>query len=173
MDKDGDDGVLFAGVSGSGAHAIFATRKGQVLRTELDKVNPQASGSARGVAGIGLNKGDEILAGCIVHQEEMETNQIFLATETGMVKRVPLAEYPLKGRGTKGVKSLNITPKTGQLAGLCCGHPDRGLDIIFENGRRQHIPPADIPITNRYNLGQIRISIIEAEAKIEGIVAIA
>lgn len=64
LPDDGDE-VLAAAITGDGAEVLFGSRGGYVLRTSADGVNPQASGSARGVAGVGPKAGDAVVSGCI------------------------------------------------------------------------------------------------------------
>jgi len=173
---DDGDAVLAAGLTDPGAEALFATAGGYVLRTALDAVNPQASGSARGVAGIAVRPDDRLVAAVIVPPEltgggpEAGGVWVFVVTTTGFVKRVPLAEYPHKGRGTGGVQTLKITGVTGDVAALAVGDITGGLDVLFENGKRQRIAAADVPAENRYRQGARLIALLEAGAPIVGMV---
>ena len=169
---DEEDAVLFAGVAAAGAEAVFATRGGYVLRTPADAVNPQASGTARGVAGIGPKKGDLPISGALVLPEAAEAMQVWIVSETGFVKRVPYAEYPPKGRGSQGVQTLKITPKTGQVIGVGFGPATAGLDIIFDNGRRHRLAADDVPEENRYRMGDHAVSVLEAGGAVERVVVV-
>ena len=169
---DKDDGVLFAGVAGDDADLIFATASARVLRTPAAAVNPQAGGSARGVAGIGLKSDDRLIAGGLVLRTEADKTWLFVVSRNGYVKRVPLAEYPDKGRGSQGVLTLNISKTTGEVAALAIGGPEVDLDVRFENGRRQFLPAFELPESNRYNQGQPLVDLKAAEAPIVGATAI-
>jgi DNA gyrase subunit A len=169
---DEDDAVLCAGVAAPGAEVVFATRGAYVLRTAADAVNPQASGTARGVAGIGAKKGDQAIAGAIVHEAEAEDLQLWIVSETGFVKRVPFSEYPPKGRGSQGVQTLKITPKTGQVIGVGFGPASAGLDIIFDNGRRQRLAAEEVPEENRYRMGEHAVAVLEAGGAVDRVVVV-
>jgi DNA gyrase subunit A len=157
-----DDEVLFADIVGDGTEVLFATRGGQVLRTSADEVNPQASGTARGVAGIKLKKGDELISGALIPADRVRKTWVFVISEKGYVKRVPLKEYSLQGRGTQGVRTLNITRSTGKVAAVAVGTLNAGLDVIFENGKRQHMSAKKAPPDNRYNRGKKLIQVRKA-----------
>jgi len=118
---DEDDEVLFADIVGDGAEVLFASEGGQALRTSADEVNPQASGTARGVAGISLKKGDRLIGGAVIPSDQVSKTWVFVVSEKGYVKRVPLKEYSRQGRGTQGVRTLNITGVTGKVAAVAVG----------------------------------------------------
>jgi len=173
---DDGDAVLAAGITTDGAEALFATAGGYLLRTATDAVNPQASGSARGVAGIAVRPDDRLVAAAIVPQAltgggpEAGGVWVFIIAATGFVKRVPLAEYPHKGRGTGGVQTLKITGISGEVVAIGVGDETGGVDVLFENGKRQHIAAADVPAENRYRMGSRLIALLEAGAPITGVV---
>jgi DNA gyrase subunit A len=167
---DEGDAVLFATLAGDSADCLFATQGGLVLRTSAGQVNPQASGSARGVAGIEVRADDRLIAGTVVSAETMDTTWVFVVTENGYVKRVPLAEFPAKGRGSQGVLALNATPVTGKVAAIAFGPADGGLDVLFANGRRQRIAGENVPAENRYNRGKLLVDVPAAEAAVVGAV---
>lgn len=163
---DEDDAVLFADIVGDGAEVVFATEGGQVLRTSADEVNPQASGTARGVAGISLKQGDRLITGTVIPANEVDKTWVFVVSEEGYAKRVPLTEYSKQGRNTQGVRTMNITKSTGKVAAVALGTLDDGLDVIFEDGKRQHMPAKKLPAENRYNQGKKLIKVKEADGPI-------
>ncbi|HUG61900.1 MAG TPA: DNA topoisomerase (ATP-hydrolyzing), partial [Methylomirabilota bacterium] len=99
-----DDAVLVASIADSSAEVVFVTAGALVLRTAAGAVNPQASGTARGVAGIGLKGRDVPIAAAIVPADPADDLSVYVVSETGYVKRVPYSEYPPKGRGSQGVQ---------------------------------------------------------------------
>jgi DNA gyrase subunit A len=169
---DDDDAVLFAGLAGDAADILFASQGAMVLRTPAAAVNPQASGSARGVAGFGLKKGDRLLAGRVLPEDEQERASAFIVSATGFVKRVPLSEYPSKGRGTGGVRTLNVSAKTGEVVAIAFGVDPDGLDLIFENGRRHSLTTDAVPESNRYNQGEQLVDMRAPEAPVVAVVAL-
>lgn len=169
---DENDEVLFADIIGDGAEVLFATEGAQVLRTSADDVNPQASGTARGVAGISLKKGDRLISGTVIPADEAGKTWVFVVSEKGYVKRVPLKEYSQQGRGTQGVRTLNTTASTGKVAAVAFGTLDDGLDVIFEDGKRQHMPAKKTPADNRYNRGKKLVKVKKTDGAIAMAVAI-
>lgn len=163
---DEDDEVLFADIAGDGAEVLFASESGQVLRTSTDEVNPQASGTARGVAGISLKTRDRLISGTVIAADRISKAWVFVISEKGYVKRVPLKEYTRQRRGTQGVRTLNITGATGKVAAVAVGPLDAGLDVIFEDGKRQHMPAKKAPAENRYNRGKKLIKVNQADGGI-------
>ena len=151
---EADDEVLFAAVAGDGAEVLFATAGGQLLRTSADDVNPQASGSARGVAGIALRKGDRLVWGTVVAPEAVMGAWVYVVTVAGYVKRVPLSDYPRHGRATQGVQTLRPTAESGMVAALAVGPPDGGLDVVLADGRRHHLEGKKVPAGDRYKVGR-------------------
>ena len=96
------------------AEVMFFTAGGKAIRFAASEVNPQATSSARGVAGIRLGKDDVLIAGAVIEPDEQA--QVIVVSQTGFVKRVPLIEFPTQGRGGQGVQSLEINKVTGKVA---------------------------------------------------------
>jgi DNA gyrase subunit A len=124
------------------------------------------------VAGIALKKGDRVIHGALVRREEAARAAVYVVTEEGFAKRVPLAEYPAKGRGSQGVQTVRITPSTGLVAAVAVGDADAGLDVIFADGKRFHLPSEAVPDENRYNLGKRIVPVWEADGAIVGAAAL-
>jgi DNA gyrase subunit A len=160
------DEVLVAAFAGDDAEVVFATAGGFVLRTSAADVNPQAGGAARGVAGIGLRAGDALVAAAIVPGAAVADAWVFVVSQEGFAKRVPLSEYPRQGRATQGVQTLRVTPTTGPVAAVAVGSLDAGLDVVFGDGKRFFAPAADIPAENRYNQGARMVPVWEADGPI-------
>jgi DNA gyrase subunit A len=124
------------------------------------------------VAGIGLKKGDRLIAGALIRAEEADAHHVYVVTDKGFIKRVPLKEYPSKGRGGQGVRTHSPTKAAGNLIAIAFGLTNNGLDLLFENGKRQHFNAESVPEGNRYTQGKPLVSLIEAEAPITGAVSI-
>ncbi len=163
---DEADEVVLAGVAGDAADVIFATEGGLVLRTAAAEVNPQASGSARGVAGIGVRADDKVVGGAIVLAVDAADRAVYIVTEEGFAKRVAMSEYPTKGRGSQGVQTVRLNKTTGNVAAVAVGPADAALDVIFGDGKRFHLPSDQVPNDNRYNLGKRVIAVWEAEGPV-------
>ena len=170
--SEADDRLLFGGIAAPRADALFATAGGQVLRTPVDAITPQASGSARGVAAIAVGAGDRPIGGAVVNEVDAEVTWVYVVTAAGFVKRVPLADYPVQGRAGKGVQTIRPNTEIGAVVAVAVGRADGGLDVLFANGRRQSIAASDVPAENRYNRGRRLVDVVAAQAEIVGAVVL-
>ena len=148
-----DDHVLFAGVCGEDGYVMFFTNS-KVLRIKADSVNSQQTPNARGVIGIKLQKDDVLLGGKVV--SDPKGCMVFIISAKGYVKRVPIDEFPAKGRGTMGVMALNQTRATGPIAAAGAGRVTRSttVDVLARDGKRQRMSLRGVPIENRANRGK-------------------
>ena len=144
------DGVLFAGVGGDGAEVMFFT-SARANRFESNTVKPQATPSARGVAAIKVRPGDRLLGGTVVADPAAQLG-VVVVSKTGYVKRVPLGEFPVQGRGGQGVLVLNQTRATGPVVAVGIGALNGSVDLIAADGKRQRLDK--VPEANRPNRGE-------------------
>jgi DNA gyrase subunit A len=135
--EDGDQ-VLFAGTCGEEGEAITC----------------QQTPSARGVIGIKLRDEDKVLGGAVL--QETKGHMLFVVSEKGFIKRVPVDEFPAKGRGAMGVLSLNQTAATGPVVAVGAGKATQSttVDILSHEGKRQRLSLRSVPIENRMNRGR-------------------
>ncbi len=152
-----DDAALFAGIGGEEAQALFFTST-RAIRFETGDVKAQATPSARGVAGIRLRKGDRLMGGAVVPDPGAKQG-VVVVSQKGYVKRVPLDEFPIQGRGGQGVLLLNQTPATGPVIAIALGPLDGAVDLIGSDGKRQRL--GEIPIENRANRGEKLVELEE------------
>ncbi len=145
-----EDRLLMGTIEQAGTHVLFYTVGGQLLRIDGDTINPQQTGSASGVAGIRLRKGDALIGSTVVPngEEDEDIWQVVVASKLGYVHRFPLSEISVKGRNTLGVRCLNITETTGPVSDVEVGI-DEDVDLYLADGRRQHVTMAHIPATSR------------------------
>jgi DNA gyrase subunit A len=144
------DRVVFAGTGDDKATAMFFTSS-RAIRFATADVKPQATPSARGVAGIKLLKGDKLLGGAVIPKTRAKLG-VVVVSRTGYVKRVPVEEFPVKGRGGQGVLLLNQTRATGPVVAAGAGRMAGSVDLIAADGKRQRL--GDVPATNRANRGR-------------------
>jgi DNA gyrase subunit A len=154
---DKDDAVIFAGTGDDKAEAMFWTTL-RAIRFASSEVNPQATPSARGVAGIKLRKGDRMLGGAVLPDPKANLG-VIVVSRTGFVKRVPLDEFPVQGRGGQGVLLLNQTKATGPVIAVNLGAMDGGVDLIAPDGKRQRLD--EVPVENRANRGTKLVEVDE------------
>jgi DNA gyrase subunit A len=144
-----DDRALFAGIGGDEAEVMFFT-SGRAIRFQASAVNPQATPSAKGVTGIKVRKGDRLLGGAVIPGPQAPMG-IVIVSQKGFVKRVPLNEFPVQGRGGQGVLLLNATRATGPVVAANIGTMDGAIDLVAPDGKRQRLD--EVPVENRANRG--------------------
>jgi DNA gyrase subunit A len=152
-----DDRVLFAGVGGDEAQVMFFGTK-YANRFVAGEVNPQATPSAKGVAGIKVRKGDRLLGGMVISDPNADLG-VIVVSKKGYVKRVPLGEFPVQGRGGQGVLLLNQTKATGPVIAVMAGPMGGSVDLISADGKRQRLD--EVPVTNRANRGEKLVELEE------------
>jgi DNA gyrase subunit A len=160
------DRVIVAGVTDGASEVMIFTEGAKAIRFKETDVNPQASGSATGVVAIKLGKGDAIIAGALVTDPD---DQVVVVSENGWLKRVPLSEFSVQGRGGGGVQTLKTTKATGKVAGAAVSSEKGSVNVMSARGRRCHMPTKDIPVSNRPNRGEQLVD-FDGEA-IEGVYA--
>jgi len=150
-----EDELLFGDVAGDGAHVLFYTAEGQLLRLDGDAINPQQTGTAAGVAGIKVTKGDRLLGGAVVSNAEGEGDkwQVLVVSETGYMHRSLLSAFSVKGRGSQGMRCLRPTKSGGAVGSVAVGQGGT-VDVYLADGRRQRLALEEIPATARDALGR-------------------
>lgn len=94
---------------------MIVTEKGQSIRFEVSDVRTMGR-TAGGVRGISLKSDDLVVATGVVRNDEDDL-ELLVLTKKGYGKKTPLAEYKIQGRGGSGIKTLNVTEKTGNIVG--------------------------------------------------------
>lgn len=148
-----DDRVVVAGITDGEAEVMLFTAGGKALRFEEGTVNPQASGTASGVAAIKVAKDDALIAGNLIGGNRA-AQLVVIVSEHGWAKRVPLKEFPIQGRGGQGVQSLKITEATGRVAAATVADKKGSLNVMSARGLRYHLDVAKVPVSNRANRGK-------------------
>jgi DNA gyrase subunit A len=149
----GKDEVLFAAVASDQAEVMFFTAGGKAIRFAASEVNPQATPSARGVAGIKLGKEDSLVAGAVIEPDEKALT--IIVSQIGFVKGVLLTEFPIQGRGGQGVQSLEITKATGRVATATVATSQAKVcDVLSAKGLRHRLAMDSVPVTDRRKRGE-------------------
>jgi len=138
---------------------ILVSRKGQAIRFRESLVRPMGRQTA-GVIGMRLGEDDEVIALGVASEGE----ELISVTQVGYGKRSPLKDYPVKGRGGKGVIGHTLTRKTGLLAGAFVGSKDQDLFTISSAGKVQRVPAADIRRVGRASQGVRTMRVDEGES---------
>ncbi len=130
---------------------IMANRNGRAVRFHEDTIRPMGR-TATGVRGMKLDEGDDAVVGMItVNDAESET--VMVVSEKGYGKRSQVIDYRVTNRGTKGVKTLNITEKTGRLVAIKNVTDKNDLMIINESGIVIRLAVAECRVMGRATQG--------------------
>lgn len=128
--REGDE-LLKAQLTSGNSHILIAARSGKAIRFHEDKVRSMGRNAA-GVRGITLlNDSDEVVGMVCMESEEQD---ILVVSEKGFGKRSSFSEYRETNRGGKGVKTINITDKTGSLVSVDSVSDNNDLIIINKTG---------------------------------------
>ncbi|MGX7149792.1 DNA gyrase subunit A [Enterococcus ureasiticus] len=117
--------------------------------------------TASGVRGIRLREEDYVVGASLLDAD----TEVLVLTENGYGKRTKASEYPVKGRGGKGIKTANITPKNGPLAGLTTVRGDEDILVITNKGVIIRFNVDSVSQTGRATLG-VRLMRMEEDAKV-------
>jgi len=149
--RDGD--VLdWVRPTSEGNQVLIITHNGQAIRFKQEDVRPMGRAST-GVRGIRLKGDDQVIGMEVVTNEE--TSRLLVVMENGLSKTTQVKEYRFQGRGGSGVKTANVTPKTGKVVGA------RVLDktmtgdliIISTHGQMIRLPMDQVPTSGRATQG--------------------
>lgn len=125
---DGDE-LIHVNIIDGQQNMILGTRLGYAVSFNAEDVRSMGR-SAAGVRGAKLREGD-----CVIGAAPLDSDcNVFVISENGFGKQTPAAEYPIKGRGGKGIKTVNVTVKNGPLAGLTTVKGDEDIMLVTDKG---------------------------------------
>lgn len=170
--REGDE-LLEARLTTGNSHIIMASRQGKANHFEEERVRPMGR-SASGVRGMALEDGDELVGMITIDKADTDSRQVLVVSEKGYGKRTPLLEegeyvYRMTNRGGKGVKTLQITDKTGPLVAIKDVTDADHLMIINRSGITIRSRVSDLRVQGRATQG---VRLIELRGK-DGIAAVA
>ncbi|RZJ31746.1 MAG: DNA gyrase subunit A [Flavobacterium sp.] len=156
-----DDELLEAKLTTGQSQVLIAVKSGKLVRFEESKTRPMGR-SASGVRGITLaHDKDEVIGMVAVNDMESE---ILVVSEKGYGKRSSLEDYRITNRGGKGVKTLNITDKTGDLISINNVTDADDLMIINKSGLTIRMEVSDLRVMGRATQGVRLINIKENDS---------
>ena len=151
-----DDELLEAKLTNGESQVLLAVKSGKMVRFEESKTRPMGR-SASGVRGITLqNEQDECIG--MISVNDM-SSEILVVSENGYGKRSSLDDYRITNRGGKGVKTLNITDKTGSLISINAVTDQDDLMIINKSGLTIRMEVSDLRVMGRATQGVRLINI--------------
>ena len=162
--RDGDE-LLDAVMTNGQSEILLAGRHGRCCR--FDENDARALGrTASGVRGINIDDDDEVI-GMIAYDptaEDAQAHSLLVVSENGYGKRSDFDEYRKTNRGGKGVKTLNITEKTGELVAMKNVTDENDLMIINRSGITIRMAVSDIKVAGRATQGVRLINIREGDS---------
>ena len=162
--REGDE-LLEAAMTNGSCHIMLAGRKGRCCRFEETDARPLGR-TASGVRGINIEDDDEVI-GMVCYDpsaEDAASYTILVVSEHGYGKRSDIDEYRITSRGSKGVKTLNITDKTGDLVAIKNVTDEDDLMIINRSGLTIRMAVSDIRVAGRATQGVRLINIKEGDS---------
>ena len=162
--REGDE--LLDALLTDGKHEIMiAARKGRCCR--FDEIELRSLGrNSSGVRGINIDEDDEVVGAicCDPEADDAAQRTILVVSENGFGKRTGVQEYRKTARGAKGVRTINITEKTGPLVAIKSVTEDNDLMIINKSGLTIRMSVKDIRVAGRATQGVKLINIREGDA---------
>jgi DNA gyrase subunit A len=156
-----NDKLLAAKLTNGTNEVMLALRSGRAIRFNESKVRPMGRNAA-GVRGISLGKGEDEVIGMIC--VENENFDILVVSENGYGKRSSLADYRVTNRGGKGIKTINITSKTGNLIAIKEVTDSDDLIIINKSGILIRLGVRDLRVMGRATQGVRLINLRDEDA---------
>ncbi len=147
-----DDKVISVALTDGESDIILANRGGKAVRFNESTVRAMGR-TATGVKGMDLEENDEVVGMVILPKKDDVEHSLLVLSEQGIGKRTLVEEYPTVGRGCKGVKTLQVTEKTGQLVAIMDVNDDNDLMIINKSGITIRTSVDQIPVQKRATQG--------------------
>ncbi len=146
-----DDQLISVELTDGDSEIIMADRNGRAIRFHESKVREMGRVST-GVRGMTLDDDDDVVVGMICMKPDAE-NTVMVVSENGYGKRSVLEDYRITNRGGKGVKTMNITDKTGRLVAIKSVNDENDLVIINKSGITLRMKVSDIRVQGRATQG--------------------
>jgi DNA gyrase subunit A len=162
--KDGDR-LLEARLTNGESEIMLAVKSGKAIRFNEKKVRAIGR-TASGVRGVTLGSPDDEVIGMVCVQDENE--DILVISENGYGKRSKIEDYRITNRGGKGVKTINITEKTGDLIAIKTVSDDNDLMIITQNGLTIRLNVHSISVLGRATQG-VRVINLKGDDRIASV----
>ena len=162
--REGDE-LMEAILTNGNNEILIAGRDGKCVR--FNEQDARAIGrTSAGVRGISIEDDDEVVGMICVDPAliEEQNRTILVVSENGFGKKSELEDYRLTSRGTKGVKTLNITERTGKLVALKSVTEDNDLMIINKSGITIRVAVSDIRVAGRATQGVKLINLREGDS---------
>lgn len=163
--RDGDELSNVLTTDGK-QNILIGTHLGYAVCFNENDVRPMGR-TAAGVRGINLRENDYVVGSEVIKPDD----EVLVISEKGYGKRTPAKEYPVKGRGGKGVKTTNITEKNGPLAGVTVVDGSQDIMVITTDGIMIRFKINDVSQTGRNTLG-VRLIRVDNDSKVSSLATV-
>ena len=147
-----DDRVIAVALTDGDSDIILANRGGKAVRFNESTVRAMGR-TATGVKGMDIAEDDEVVGMVVLPKNDDLEHSLLVLSEQGYGKRSVTDDYPTVSRGCKGVKTLQVTEKTGQLVAIMDVNDENDLMIINKSGITIRTSVAQIPVQGRATQG--------------------
>jgi DNA gyrase subunit A len=165
IDLRNDDRLVDVAITDGKQEIMLFASNGKAIRFREDDVRPMGRGAA-GVRGLKLESGHDLIALSIVGD-----GMVLSATENGFGKRTAIEEFPVQGRGGRGVIAIQTTERNGRTVGALQVNEDDEIMLISSSGTLVRTPVSDISIIGRNTQG-VRLIRVEAGQRLVGLARI-
>ncbi|MGQ5708568.1 DNA gyrase subunit A [Lactobacillus sp. PSON] len=163
--KDGDELNNVLTTDGK-QNIMIGTHLGYAVTFNESDVRPMGR-TAAGVRGINLRDNDYVVGSEVIKP----TDEVLVISEKGYGKRTAASEYPIKGRGGKGIKTANITEKNGPLAGVTVVDGTKDIMVITTDGIMIRFKLGDVSQTGRSTMG-VRLIKVDSDSKVSSLATV-
>ncbi len=160
---DDDDELVDVQLTNGDQDIFLATRLGMAIRFKEDEVRDMGR-TARGVRGINLDEGDDVVGVDIPAQNTF----MLTVSENGFGKCTPIDEYRVQSRGGKGTINLKTVPKVGNVSGVLQVQGEENIMLISNAGKVIRLKVQEVPINHRVTQG-VKLIDLEPEEKLVGV----
>ncbi len=167
LSLDAGDQLIRVGITNGDNDILLGSRDGMAIRFHETAVRPMGRVS-RGVKGISMRPEDEVMGMEVVNPGET----LLTVTENGFGKRTKISEYPVQGRGGKGVITIKTTERNGEVINVRQVSDDDDLMIITRKGQIIRMKIAGVSVIGRNTQG-VKLIGIEAGDKVTGVATLA
>jgi DNA gyrase subunit A len=165
IDLRNDDRLVDVAITDGKQEIMLFASNGKAIRFKEDDVRPMGRGAA-GVRGLKLEAGHHLIALSIVGE-----GMLLSATENGFGKRTAIDEFPIQGRGGRGVIAIQTTERNGRTVGALQVNEDDEIMLISSSGTLVRTPVSDISIIGRNTQG-VRLIRVETGQRLVGLARI-
>ncbi len=161
----GADKLVSANLAGEGDSISIVTKKGQSIRFDEGDVR-QMGRTAGGVRGMSLKKGDEVVSAEVIPADAKDASLLVIMSK-GYGKHTTMDEYKIQGRGGSGIKTSEVTPKTGEIIGakVVVGNlEEQEIVVISKKGQVIRTVVSGIPSLSRATQGVRVMKLYEGDS---------